>query len=74
VHVTPIIRDPRYFGREPDRCPFEQAAGKPDGSRVDPISDVRFWRAALGARDIRRSSELGRRSIGERKKHNQNRS
>jgi len=71
VHFTRIIRGARYFGRKPDRCAFEQAAGETDGPRIDPISDVRL-RRALGAQDIRRSSELGRRSIGERKKHEQN--
>jgi hypothetical protein len=71
VHFTRIIRGPGYFSRKPDRCAFEQAAGKTDGPRIDPISNVRLCRV-LGTQEIRRSSELSRRSIGERKKHNQN--
>src|SRR3984893_8983921 len=71
VHFTSLIHGPRYFGRKTDRCAFEQAAGETDAPGVDPVSDFRFC-PALRARDIGRSSGLGHRWIGKRKKHKLN--
>src|SRR6266487_2657608 len=73
LHVPAVIHDPSNLGREPNRRALQKAARQADRPGIEPLPDLRLFRAARRRPRVTQDPpRLSAAWIEKRKKHEEN--